>query len=160
MLDALVTMIAFLMYTMAFLQFTMLESPLPVVSTEENQAQLKEKPLQLTLTVKKEGLLVWSPFELIPQTVIPNRSDSQVDTGRLHEVLLSIKQTHPMEKKLVLVPLAQTSYDTIVALLDSARVLEKTDPTIVAKNPKTGVAETIDALFPEIVFGNLLGDEG
>lgn len=159
MLDALVTMIAFLMYTMAFLQFTMLESPLPVVSTEENQAQLKEKPLQLTLTVQKDSLLLWSPFELIPRTLIKNLSESQVDVSRLHEALITIKQSHPLEQKLVLVPMAQTSYDTIVALLDSARLLEKTDPPILAKNPKTGVGESIQSLFPEIVFGNLLGDE-
>jgi biopolymer transport protein ExbD len=160
MLDALVTMIAFLMYTMAFLQFTMLESPLPIVNTEENLSLLKEKPLQLTLTMYPDHALLWSPFDLIQSIKIQNlKEGNQVDTIHLHEALLGIKQKHPNEEKLVLIPEAQTSYDTIVALLDSARVLEKTDPVIVVKNPATGIEEPIKTLFPEIVFGNLLGDE-
>lgn len=158
MLDALVTMIAFLMYTMAFLSLTMIESPLPLVSSEENQAQLSERPLQLTLTIQEDEILLWSPFDLIPQTSIQNDADGKPNFYRIHEALYGIKQKFPTENKIVLVPKANTSYDLIVQLIDTSKNLEKTDPPIVVKNPKTGVEEQAQSLFGEIIFGNLLGD--
>jgi biopolymer transport protein ExbD len=97
MLDALVTMIAFLMYTMAFLSLTMIESPLPMVSSEENTAKLRERPLQLTLTLSDKDVLLWSPFDLIPQQRIPNRDDGSPDTIKIHEAALAIKQKFPTE---------------------------------------------------------------
>lgn len=159
MLDALVTMISFLMYTMAFLSLTMIESPLPMVSSEENQAQLKEPPLQLTLTINENDLLIWSPFDRIPQMTIPNKEDKSPDVLKLHEALIGIKQKYPNETKLILVPKGSTSYDMIVSVIDSAKNLDKTDPVIQVKNEKTGVDEQAKTLFGEVVFGNLLGGD-
>ena len=159
MLDALVTMISFLMYTMAFLSLSMIESPLPIVSSEENQVQLKEKPLQLTLSLGDRDALIWSPFELIPQTPVPNHPDGSVDILKLHEKLIEIKQKFPTEKKMILVPKSNTPYETIVAVLDAARELDKTDPVISVRNEKSGVQEQVKQLFPDTVFGNLLGGE-
>jgi len=159
MLDALVTMIAFLMYTMAFLSLTMIESPLPMVSSEENTAKLRERPLQLTLTLSDKDVLLWSPFDLIPQLRIPNHEDGTPDTIKLHEAVLGIKQKFPTENTLILVPKSNTSYDTIVMVLDAARNLEKTDAPIVVVNPTTKVSEQAKAIFPDVVFGNLLGGD-
>lgn len=163
MLDALVTMIAFLMYTMAFLAFTMVESPLPLVSSAENQQQLPQRPLQLTLTVKEKEVILWSPFDLIPQVVIPNKEDVGADSGpdtlKIHEELLKIKQKFPTENKIILVPKGSTSYDVIIQMLDAIKEFEKSDPPIVAKNPKTGVDEQVQKLFSDVIFGNLLGGE-
>lgn len=163
MLDALVTMISFLMYTMAFLSFTMIESPLPIVSSEENQRQLKDPPLQLTLSIKDNELLLWSPFDRLPQMNIPNVPDQDgkpaPDLLKLHEALIGIKQKFPKENKLILVPKAATSYDTIVTVVDAAKNLEKTDLPILVKNEKTGMDEPAKYLFDEVVFGNLLGGD-
>ena len=160
MLDALVTMIAFLMYTMAFLSLTMIESPLPMVSSSANQAKLKERPLQLTLTINEKDILLWSPFDLIPQTRIANHDDGTPDTLKLHEAVLAIKQKFPAEKNLVLVPKSNTSYDTIVLVLDAARNVEKTDPPIIVPNddPKAAPAPA-KTLFGDVIFGNLLGGD-
>jgi biopolymer transport protein ExbD len=160
MLDALVTLIAFLMYTMAFLALTMVESPLPIVSDAENQQQLTERPLQLTLTVREHEVLLWSPFDLIPQTVIKNRSeDDTPDTLKIHETLMGIKQKFPNENKIIFIPRGDTSYDVMIQVLDAARNLEKTDLPIVVPNLKTGVQEQAKQLFGEVIFGNLLGDD-
>jgi biopolymer transport protein ExbD len=163
MLDALVTMISLLMYTMAFLSLTMVESPLPMVSSEENQLQMKDQPLQLSLTINEDHLLVWSPFERIPQTNLPFVPDKDgvptPDYLKLHETLIGIKQQFPQENKILLVPKASTSYDLIISIIDAAKNLEKTDPVIVVKNEKTGVEEQAKSLFEEVVFGNLLGDD-
>jgi biopolymer transport protein ExbD len=159
MLDALVTMISFLMYTMAFLSLTMIESPLPIVSNEQNMHALRERPLQLTLTLNVKDILLWSPFDLIPQQHIPNHEDGTVDVLKLHEALLAIKQKFTTENTIILVPKAATDYDTIVQVLDASRNFEKTDPVIVVKNEKTGVQEQAKQLFGDVVFGNLLGND-
>ena len=159
MLDALVTMISFLMYTMAFLSLTMIESPLPMVSSEENTMKLKERPLQLTLSLGEKDVLLWSPFDLIPQMRIPNRDDGTPDTIKLHEAVLGIKQKFPTEHNLILVPKSNTSYDTIVLVLDAARYIEKTDAPIVVENPTTHVQEQAKTIFPDVIFGNLLGGD-
>ena len=159
MLDALVTMISFLMYTMAFLSLTMIESPVPMVSSEENLQQLKEPVLQLTVTVNENDLLIWSPFDRIPQMTIPNKDDKSPDLLKLHEALIGIKQKFPNENKIVLVPKGSTSYDLIVSVIDAAKSLDKTDPVIQVKNEKTGVDEQAKYLFGEVVFGNVLGDD-
>jgi len=157
MLDALVTMISFLMYTMAFLSLSMIESPLPIVSSEENAQQLKDRPLQLTLTIGDRDVLLWSPFELIPQTSVPNRKDGAIDLLKLHEKLVEIKQKFLKETKIIIVPGSDTPYEAIVAVLDAARSLDRTDPVLSIRNEKTGVQEQVKRLFPETVFGNLLG---
>lgn len=158
MMDALVTMIAFLMYTMAFLQLTMIESPLPLVSPEQNTSKLKERPLQLTLTVKDSSVLLWSPFDLVPQLEIQNQADGNPDFYKIHESLLEIKKKFPKENKIILVPKGVTSYDSIIATLDAVRNFEKTDLPIVFENPDTKVQEQAKTLFDDVIFGNLLGD--
>ncbi len=156
MMDALVTMIAFLMYTMAFMSLTMIESPLPIVSSSENEQQLKERPLQLTITIKPGEVLIWSPFELVPSVSVPHKGE-QPDLPKIHETLLGIKQKFPRENKVILVPNDTTPYDTIIGLMDAIRLLEKTDPPMSAVNPETGVDEQVKTLFSDVVFGNLLG---
>jgi hypothetical protein len=137
----------------------MIESPLPMVSSAENQAKLKERPLQLTVTINEKDLLVWSPFDLIPQMHIPNKDDGTPDAIKLHETMIGIKQKFPTESNLILVPKSNTSYDTIVMVLDAARNLEKTDPPIVVENPQTHVQEQAKGLFTNVIFGNLLGGD-
>jgi hypothetical protein len=44
-------------------------------------------------------------------------------------------------------------------VLDAARNLDKTDPVIAVKNEKTGIQEQVKSLFPETIFGNLLGGD-
>ena len=70
-----------------------------------------------------------------------------------------IKQKFPTETKLILVPKSTTSYDLIVAIIDAAKNIDKTDPVIVVKNEKTGIDEQAKYIFEEVVFGNLLGGD-
>jgi biopolymer transport protein ExbD len=157
MLDALVTMISFLMYTMAFMSLTMIDSPLPTVSKEENRVLLEGRPLQLTLSFQENGFRLWSPFQKIEESLIPKKPDGTPDHLKLHEKLLVVKQAYPSEEKIVLMPEATTSYDSIIRVLDAVRFLEKTDPPVTLRDPKSGTRRLVSTLFPEAVFGNLLG---
>lgn len=158
-LDTMVCLIGFLLFTTSFLALVTIETPFPMASPKEQEQQLKEKPLQLTVSVREKETEIWSPFEKIPAKIIPNPTPGQPDVKALHEALLGIKQKFPQEARVVFAPASGVNYDTLIAVLDSIRTIEATDPPIFVKNAKTGVDEAIKALFPDILFGNLLGDD-
>jgi biopolymer transport protein ExbD len=157
-LDAMVTLIAFLLFTMSFLTIVGIESPFPIASTEHVEQKLKEKPLQLTVSLREAELEIWSPFEKIPNKTIPHTGDGQPDIKSMHDALIEIKRQFPQETQVVFVPTGAANYDTLIAMMDAMRVLEPTDPAVFAKNADTGVDEQVKTLFPNVIFGNLLGE--
>jgi biopolymer transport protein ExbD len=157
-LDTMVTLIGFLLFTTSFLGIVSIESPLPQASSDDVQEQIKEKPLQLTLTFREKDVEIWSPFSKIEPKAIPNAKGGEPDAKAIHEALIEIKKKFPMESSAVLVPTKDSLYDGMVALMDAVRTIEPTDPPIYVKNEKTGVDEPVKSLFPKILFGNLLGD--
>lgn len=157
-LDTMVTLIGFLLFTTSFLAIVAIESPFPQINPSQLPEQLKEKPLQLTLTLGEKESEIWSPFERIPTQKIAHSEDGHPDLKKIHEALLEVKKQFPIENKIIIVPTASTAYDTLVAIMDSVRKIETTDAPIFVKNEKTGTDEAIKGLFPEVIFGNLLGD--
>lgn len=157
-LDTLVTLIAFLLYSMTFLNIVGIESPFPIASSAETEQKLKEKPLQLTVTLREKEVEIWSPFEKIPSKTIPNTGTTQPDLKAIHEALLDIKKQFPTETHVIIVPIPSTNYDTLIAVMDTMRTMDTTDPMIMVKDPKTGVDMQTKMLFPDVIFGNLLGD--
>jgi len=159
-LDTMVTLIGFLLFTTSFLALVSIESLLPQSSPEEVQqrVQNKEKPLQLTLTMRPKDVEIWSPFSKIEPKAILNTAEGEPDLKGIHEALLEIKKTFPNETSVVLVPTKEAHYESLITLMDAARTMEKTDPPIYLKNEQTGLDEPIKSLFPKVVFGNLLGD--
>ena len=157
-LDTMVTLIGFLLFTTSFLAMVSIESPLPQASPEEVREKILEKPLQLTLTLGEKSVEIWSPFQKINSKSIPNASDGEINLKAIHEALIEIKKSFPDETQIVLAPHQKTPYDVLIALMDTIRTLDSTDPSIFLKNEKTGVDEASKDLFPKVVFGNLLGD--
>jgi biopolymer transport protein ExbD len=158
MLDTLVTLIAFLLYTMTFLDIVGIESPFPIASTEHVEQKLKEKPLQLTVSLRENEAAIWSPFQRITTKTIPNPAPGLYDLHAIHEALIEVKKQFPTETHVVVVPTGGTNYDTLVAVMDTLRNLDATDPPIFVKNAQTGLEEQAKLLFPDVIFGNLLGD--
>lgn len=154
-LDTMVTLIAFVLFSMSFLALVSVESPFPVASADPKQ--LKEKPLQLTLSLNGDSLELWCPFDRVPSQRIRHNDEGKPNTLELHEKLVAIKQKFPLERQIILVPEPAVSYDELVAIMDSVRMLEATDPPIFVRDPSTGNDIALRALFPDVVFGNLLG---
>lgn len=157
-MDTMVTLIAFLLSTMAFLSIVSIESPFPESSPEQVAQKLTERPIQLTVSVNEKETEIWSPFEKFATKTIPHAPDGLPDILAIHAALFSVKQQFPSENRVIFAPFAGTSYDTLIALMDSFRVIEKTDPPLFIKNLKTQMDEPAKNLFPEVIFGNLLGD--
>ncbi len=157
-LDTMVTIVAFLLFTMSFLVLAHIESPFPVASMEDLKEQVKKKPLQLTLTLREKEAQVWSPFDLVPKRIIANTAEGIPDLRGIRSVLFEVKNKFPTEQKIVLVPGPEVNYENLILIMDTVRLIEKTDPPVYFKDPATGQDQVAKFLFPEVVFGNLLGD--
>ena len=140
-----------------------METPFPTASQQEVEKKLDEKPLQLTVTFGETEAEVWSPFEKIEPRKVANLPDDgagvrKPDFKALHEALIQVKEKFPNESQVVIVPHPFMTYDLLISALDSLRSIDPTDPPLFRKNQQTGNDEPVKALFPEVVFGNLLGD--
>lgn len=157
-LDAMVTLIAFLLFTMSFLSLSSIETPFPEASAQSNQEKLKDKPLQLTVSVREKDVEIWSPFNRVASQTIASDAEGKPNTPRIHEALIRIKEKFPEEQSVVIAPYAGLNYDTLIVVMDAVRVVEPTDPPLFRKNPQTGIDEPVKTLFPNVIFGNLLGN--
>jgi biopolymer transport protein ExbD len=160
-MDAFVTLIAFLLLATSLLAVTLIDTPVPVVSNVPDES--KEKPLMLTLKITPEELNLGSAFDRIPVQKFP-KVDKGYDLEKLHEALVALRTQFPAEKTLVFMPTGDIKYDDIIQIMDSARILLKTDPPFFVTEEKPGSTpgETVKVdkpdpyLFPNVVFGNIL----
>lgn len=151
-MDAFVTLIAFLLMATSLLAVTLIDTPVPIVSTNPPD---NKKPLSLTIRVLEDKLVVESPFNLISRQEIP-RTDTQHNLTKLHDLLLEVKNKFPLEKQIILMPSPTTKYDDLVQIMDSGRQIRPADPPLYIKNDQ-GQDVVVTDLFPDVVFGNVLG---
>lgn len=158
-LDTLVTLIAFLLFTSSFIALVSIESVAPVVASADDvreRAKKDEKPLQLTVSIKDNETEVWSPFNKVPSQRFPHGPEGEPDLMGIHAALIGIKEKFPQETKVVLAPGPGTAYDQLVAVMDTLRMRLPGDPPLFAKDAQ-GNDAPVKTLFPEVIFGNLLG---
>lgn len=168
-LDTFVTLIAFLLMATSLLAVTLIDTPVPVVSA--TPPETKQKPLSLTVKIELDRFELSSPFGRIKQQRIDRTGEDQ-DFIRLHDALLVVKNQYPHEKQIVLMPGPTVEYDDIVKVMDSARKIGEGDTPLYVKeavkdesgeeirDENGNIAQedrVVTDLFPEVVFGNILG---
>lgn len=161
MLDALVTLVAFLLFSSAFMAIVFIDSPAPLLAPPSEQIdQIKDKPLQLTAYIQENQIMIsdWSGSRekhVITNIADPKTGEMKYDFERLHQTLVEIKNRNPKETKIILKPDSGVSYEVLISIMDSARSFETSDPPLYKKNAQ-GVDEAEKNLFPEVIFGNIL----
>jgi biopolymer transport protein ExbD len=152
-MDAFVTLIAFLLLATSLLAVTLIDTPVPVVSNMPDDS--KDKPLMLTLKLTPEKIHLSSAFNRIKAQEFP-KIEKGYDLDKLHEALVAIRQEFPKEKTVVFMPTGDIQYDDIIQVMDSVRILLKTDPPFYVTDEKEGIDKPDQYLFPNVVFGNVL----
>ena len=151
-MDAFVTLIAFLLLATSMLSVTLIDTPVPIVSNMPDNS--KDKPLTLTLRIDEDQLKLDSPFNLIKPQVFP-KIEKDYPFDKLHEALIEIKKGFPNEKKIIFMPASKVKYNDLVALMDASRTLFKTDPPLYVVGTD-GVNKPQTDLFSEVIFGNVV----
>ena len=144
-----------LFYFITFLTFETYKEIVTVApQIDESTPKEDKKPLALNLKIEPQGVSVFLGVPAVLQKTFGKNADGKYDLENLHSFLIEIKKKNPTEKLCILEPDIEVSYEDIISVMDSARILRKTDDSIFVKDQK-GNDLKLEALFSEIVFANI-----
>ena len=153
-LDAVFIFIFFLLMSTQFVKVFEIASDIPIVS-DSPPPKNQKKPLALTLTIKKNRLVL---SQGIPSRVVKSfgkTSEGDYDLESLRERLIAIKKNNLKEESIILEPEVDLEYEKIIKIMDAVRMLRNTDESLYVKD-KEGLDVKLKTLFSKIVFGNLM----
>ncbi|MEM9101462.1 MAG: biopolymer transporter ExbD [Pseudomonadota bacterium] len=142
-MNLMVVLVPFLLLNAVFSQVSILKMNLPNISDEPPKEDPKKPPLVLEIIVGAEGLIV-NDRESGPLTRIPLQRELH-DFKKLNEFLVSIKSRFPEITSATILSQEDTSYETIIQLMDAARYSESID---------ADGTSTFYELFPGISIGS------
>ena len=140
MLDVMVILTFFLIFTAVFSRTSVLEVNLP---GPEVQAPPTEPTLELEVILRRTGIEVADRNLGVLQT-IPLTATGYQDAVRLSKQLVDIKNRFPDKVNATLLVADDVDYDTIVQVMDAMRVQQKVEGTKVSST----------TLFPQISLGD------
>ena len=141
-MNLMIILVPVLLLNMVFAQTAVLDLKLPLGDSVGN---VNPEDVSVEVTVRKTGLQIIVAAGGASRVIgdIPV-VEGQQNHKKLSEVLQQVKKGVPDKKDLVLLPTPEIDYQTLVAIMDTARTYE----TVVA-------ASLVDAvLFPEVSLGD------
>ena len=153
-MDAVFIFIFFLLMSAQFLEVYEIGSDAPAVSTITEEQKDKKPPLNLTLVISRDKIVVKTGIEENTYKTI-NKTNEGYELDALREVIVEIKTKHVDENSVILRPKTSVPYSELVKIMDTVRNLEKNDAEIVAKN-KAGNEVKTKKLFDQIIFETLI----
>jgi biopolymer transport protein ExbD len=151
-LDAVFIFIFFLLMSANFIKIFEVQSDVPIISSDSPPP--KKNPLALTVKVTGTGINLYKgvPSRLIKK--ISKTATGDYDLENLHTYIVKLKQNFKDERSVILEPIVDIDYETIVKVMDALRLFRNTDDKVWIKD-KDGVETQAKYLFDKIVFGNI-----
>jgi biopolymer transport protein ExbD len=157
-LDIIVSVVPMLLLSIAFVQVKMIETPVPQAVAEAIQRAEEKEDTQIRLQVSsKDGFtfnVVTKGHEQKFQ--IPNRQ-SKWDYDGLQRTAFEVRQKYPQIFKLDMAPEGDVNLNDLVEVMDRIRK-DPADRKIAFVDPKNGDKFETSLMFPNVVFGNVMGD--
>ncbi len=153
-MDAVFIIIFFLLSSVNFVKIMEIGSDVPIISDTEKLPEDKN-PLALQVIVKENEIELLRGIN--PQLVgkFQRTGEGQYDLASLHEKLVQLKREKSQEESIIITPDWDIAYEELVKIMDSVRLLEKTDEAIFRKD-KDGMDVKVETLFSKILFSNLM----
>lgn len=160
-LDIIVSIVPMLLLSVAFVQVKMLEAPTPQVVSEATPQHTPPKPeVSVTLKVSKRNGFSFEITDLkgvVKQTPIA-MIQGQFDFEGLLSAAVQTKANYPELLKLQLLPEGDVPFDDIVKIMDQVRQKSTRKPAQISISEAASAAPVkIEYLFPEIIFGSIVG---
>lgn len=153
-LDAVFIFIFFLLMSAQFLEIYEIGSDAPAVRTISEDNKDKKPPLNLTLEVKPNNIIVRTGLDgNIAKTV--GLKDGNYDYGDLAKTLMTLKTKHVGETSVIIKPDSKVQYKRLVFIMDTCREVPSGQPSIVARNDKGETVETRE-LFNQVIFETII----
>lgn len=153
-MDAVFIFIFFLLMSAQFLQVMEIGSDVPILSEAEPPKKDKD-PLALQLKIEEKGLTLMAGINPRVIARFSRNPDGLYELDALHQKLVELKRTNLDEESIILQPEWDISYDEIIKIMDTVRLLRNTDEALFKKD-KDGIEQKIKTLFAKIIFGNLM----
>lgn len=159
LLDIIVSIVPMLLLSVAFVQVTVIDTPVPqAVEKAIAAANEKNKDLvQITLAVSKQTGFRYTVVDRgqTKERVIAMKGQT-LDFEALQNETLTLKKEYPDVFRLELNPEETIALNELVEVMDRLRTTRATDPKVVFKD-ESGKALETNLVFPDIVFGNVAG---
>ena len=152
-MDAVFIFIFFLLTSANFITIYEIPSDVPIISDKE-PPKSKQKPLALTLKIYTNRLSVFTGVPSRQVKSFGKNSEGKYNTQALHNYLITLKKKNLKENTIIFEPKIDMTYEDLIKVMDSARILESTDPALWVKD-KDGLDKRLKTLFSNIVFGNI-----
>ena len=138
-MNLMVILVPFLLITAVFSRITILELNIPAASGDQQQAK---EDFSLEVIVRKDGIEVGDRTGGLITRI--DATDGEHDYRQLSDLLQAIKARFPDKLDSTLLVEGDTSYETVVAVMDSLRT---------ARVVQAGSVQLAE-LFPEISIGD------
>ena len=157
-IDMITCLMFFLLMFAAVIPVAIIDAPLPKVAStaeEVKQAKEDENKLEITLYINDKGFRVKADNG--SEKNFP-RENGKYAYDELHKYLVTVHQRKPDAKEITLIPTDDTTYETMIEVMDSARELSKTDPGYqqvppdIAQKPESA---QFNRLFPDVSIGGV-----
>jgi biopolymer transport protein ExbD len=160
MLDIIVSIIPMLLLSVAFIEISTIDTPLPqVVQNAIAASDVKgENTVKISLAVSSSSgfrFMVSSSGRMIEVPVA--LKDGRLDFENLNHQAIVLKQKFPEVFRVDLQPERNIPLESLVATMDTLRKKANSSEKIFIVDPQTGQSVETDLIFPEIIFGNVMG---
>lgn len=152
-LDAVFIFIFFLLMSANFIKIYEIQSDVPIINPGQPPKNDKP-PLALTLRILQDQIVVYTGVPSSVRHRVSKNADGLYDLEALRNYLITVKQGNLDERTIILEPLIDITYEEVVNIMDSVRLLRRTDPALFKKSTE-GLEEKVNELFDNIVFGNI-----
>jgi len=158
MLDIIVSIVPMLLLSVAFVQVTVIDTPVPQAVEKAIAKQDNKDATQILLHVsKKEGFRFTITEKGSSKDIVVPLKGTDLDLDKLHAESIALKKAYPDIFRLELNPDESIPLDNIVAVMDAIRQLRPTEGKLTFNDVESGKPVETNLIFPDIVFGNVAG---
>ena len=156
-LDAIFIFIFFLLMSAQFIDIVQIGSDAPAIATiSKDDKKDKDPPLNLTLDIRKDEILVTTGLEnRLYKKIKIQEQDGKLVLGELVKTLVQIKTKNIDEKSVIIKPNQEFKYNKLVEIMDAVKKLSKEQGVVKGKSKKGNNVQT-DTLFDQIIFETVI----
>ena len=156
-LDIIVSIVPLLLLGAVLFEVKILETPIPQVVADaiKNSEQNQDKKVVINLGVSSTGGYEFMIENNGKKETLATKS---LDLSQLRQTARKIKDKYPDIFQIQFNPDKNISFEDIVKTMDSLRKIELNSTKISFLDRKSGQMVQTDLMFPNIIFGNVVGD--